>query len=302
MKAIITGATGYIGLHLAKYLIENHWEVYAIIRSSSKIDKLNSLGVYVFVYNENIEQLSNFFNKVKADVVFHIAAAVLTNANQEQVLTLIDSNIKFGTAILEAMKNSSTHLFINTGTYWQNCNSDKYSPVDLYAASKEAFEKIITYYTECGYIRCITLRLYNVYGEDDERPKLLNILCNIAGTDKSIDISPAHQQLDMVHISDVCNAYLTAYNLLKRNKSLTNTIYGVYSGIRYELCTVLNMFQNIIKKPIHVNIGAKPYKSREIMKPTEKYSTLPEWECKIPLQKGIKMLIKRKNQGDKIKV
>lgn len=290
MKAVITGATGYIGFHLAKYLVENQWEVYAIVRPSSKSDKLNSLGISIFVYNENIEQLSNFFNKVKADVVFHVAAAVITNANQDQVFSIIDSNIKFGTAILEAMKKSSTRLFINTGTYWQNFNSNEYNPVDLYAASKEAFEKIILYYTECKFIRCITLRLYDVYGEDDERPKLLNLLCDIAGTEKSIDISPAHQQLDMVHISDVCNAYLTAYNLLKNNKSLKNKIYGVYSGTQYELCTILDMLQKTIKKPIHINIGAKPYKSREIMKPTIIYEQLPGWKCETKLSQGLKML------------
>lgn len=294
MKAIITGATGYIGFHLAKYLIENQWEVYAIVRSTSKTDKLNSLGIHLFIYNENIKQLNIFFNKVKADVVFHVAAAVITNADQEQVLTLIDSNVKFGTAILEAMKNSPTHLFINTGTYWQNCNSEEYNPVDLYAASKEAFEKIITYYTECGYIRCITLRLYDVYGEDDERPKLLNLLCDIAGTDKTIDISPAHQQLDMVHISDVCNAYLAAYNLLNNDKNIINRIYGVYSGVRYELHTVIEMLQDIIKRPIHINIGAKPYKSREIMTPTTSTPQLPIWKCKVSLSKGLKFLVSPK--------
>lgn len=52
-----------------------------------------------------------------------------------------------------------------------------------------------------------------MYGENDKRPKLLNKLCQIAGTQQTLDISPGEQMLDLIHISDVCSAYLKLMNI-----------------------------------------------------------------------------------------
>ena len=216
---IITGATGYIGSHVAKHLISKGWKIVIISQPHfgySNVEEIKT-QIEIFEYDGNIESLINFFKIKKADVVMHLAAAVITNYQPVQIPMLIRSNIEFGTEILEAMRQSETRLFIGTGTYWQNYNSESYNPVDLYAATKEAFEKILKYYVDAYGVRAITLRLFDVYGEDDKRPKLWNILRNIAGTDKSIDLSPGEQLLDLVYISDVARAYEQAYWLLQKD-------------------------------------------------------------------------------------
>lgn len=292
---VITGATGYIGSHLARYLLDREWEIYIILRENSNykniekiIDKIN-----VFIYTENIIELISFFKRINPTVVFHIAAAVYTNCKAEQIPTLIQSNILFGTQILEAMRYSSTRLFINTGTYWQNYNSDEYNPVDLYAATKEAFEKILKYYVDAFGIRVITLRLYDVYGEDDKRPKLLNLLNEIAGTGRSIDVSPGEQYLDMVYISDVCAAYLQAYQLLNSEHLIENEIYGVYTGEKIRLKELIELFSNILKCTINANLGKRAYKNREVMEPMEHYQCLPQWRPLISLKEGLEKFNKR---------
>ena len=108
-------------------------------------------------YDGNASSLCDYFRSVKADVVFHLAAAVITNHTPDQVAVLVQSNIQFGTEILEAMKQSGIKLIVSTGSYWQNYNSDSYNPVDLYAATKEAFEKIVQYYVDAFDIRHINL-------------------------------------------------------------------------------------------------------------------------------------------------
>jgi len=291
---VITGATGYIGSHLLKYLLQQGWEIHIIVQPEIGYSNIEDVKnrICLFEYNNEITSLISYFQKINADVVFHLAAAVITDYTPEQISTLIESNIKFGTEVLEAMKHCSTRLFIGTGSYWQNYNSDAYNPVDLYAATKEAFEKIIQYYVDAHGFRTITLRLYDVYGEDDKRPKLLNMLKNIAGTNKSIDVSPGEQYLDMVHISDVCSAYLCAYELLCLDKKITNEIYGVCTGRRIQLKKLIFLYSNILQQTINVNIGGKDYKKREIMNPTEKYSCLPNWKPLIDISNGL-MLFRR---------
>ena len=289
----MTGATGYIGSHVLKYLLSKGWEIHVIADPRFGYENIKEVlsQIDVFEYDGSIESLCDYFQKVKADVVFHLAAAVITNYTPTQVSILVQSNIQFGTEILEAMKASSTKMFIGTGSYWQNFNGDDYNPVDLYAATKEAFEKILKYYTEVEGLRAITLRLFDVYGTDDNRPKLWNIIKQKAGTDEVLNLSKGEQYLDMVFISDVCMAYEQAFVLLRDTINLRNEVYGVYSNKRKTLKEIVEIYRSIIGKPICINYGGKPYKKREVMSPTERLIMLPGWNPKVSLEDGLRKVL-----------
>ena len=291
-KCIITGATGYIGSHVLKHLLSKDWEVHIIADPRFGYDNIKDVltQIDVFEYDGNIHTLCDYFQKVQADVVFHLAAAVITNYKPEQVPVLIQSNIQFGTEVLEAMKQSGTRMIVSTGSYWQNYNNDDYNPVDLYAATKEAFEKVLKYYSEVEGIRAVTLRLYDVYGTGDKRPKLWNILKQIAGTGQVVNLSPGEQLLDMVYISDVCTAFEQAYNLLSCDSTIHNVVYGVYTNNRKRLKDIVELYIKIIGKPVSVVFGGKPYKAREVMLPTDKLKMVPGWKPSVSLEEGLHLL------------
>lgn len=284
----MTGATGYIGSHVLKYLLSKGWEIHVIADPKFGYANIEDIlsQIDVFEYDGNILSLCDYFKTVKPDVVYHLAAAVITNYKPEQVPILIQSNIQFGAEILEAMKSLETKLLVSTGSYWQNYNSDTYNPVDLYAATKEAFEKIVQYYVDAYGFRHINLRLFDVYGEDDKRPKLWNALRDIAGTDQHIAVSPGEQLLDLIHISDVCKAYESAYYTLINDPSIINNVYGVRTGVTHSLKEAVFVLSNSLDKIINVDFGGKPYKNREVMVPCEKYNFLPNWKAEIPLEEG----------------
>ena len=292
-KCIITGATGYIGSHVLKYLLGKEWDIHVVADPKFGFSNIEDVlpRIDVFEYDGNISRLCDYFKRIKPDVVFHLAAAVITNYTPEQVPVLIQSNVQFGTEILEAMKMSGTRLFVGTGSYWQNYNNEDYNPVDLYAATKEAFEKILKYYTEAEGIRAITLRLYDVYGTEDKRPKLWNIIKQKAGTDEELKLSAGEQLLDMVFISDVCAAYEQAYNLLCTDCEIINNVYGVYTNRRKSLKEIVEIYRTMLSRPVIISYGSKPYKNREVMKPTDKLEILPGWQAKVPLELGLKKVI-----------
>lgn len=287
---IITGATGYIGSHVLRYLLSKGWDIHVIADPKFGYANIEDVlpQIDVFEYDGNASLLCDYFRSVKADVVFHLAAAVITNHTPDQVAVLVQSNIQFGTEILEAMKQSGIKLIVSTGSYWQNYNSDSYNPVDLYAATKEAFEKIVQYYVDAFDIRHINLRLFDVYGEDDNRPKLWTLLREIAGTDKHIAVSPGEQLLDLIHISDVCRAYEAAYNAFHSDETIKNEIYGVRTGVTVSLKEAVTQMEKASGMKINVDFGAKRYKDREVMKPCDKYKKLPGWEHLVPLCDGFK--------------
>lgn len=299
-KCIITGATGYIGSHVLKYLLSNGWDIHIVADPKFGYDAIEDVRsqIDIFEYNGEINSLIDYFQIVNADVVFHLAAAVITNYKPEQVPVLIQSNIQFGTEILEAMKASSTRMIVSTGSYWQNYNSDNYNPVDLYAATKEAFEKIVQLYVDAFNFRHVNLRLFDVYGEDDKRPKLWNILKKIAGTDEILEVSPGEQMLDMVHISDVCTAYEAAYYLMLESTDIKNKTFGVMTGNQHSLKSIIALYEQMMGKKMNVHFGGRAYKEREVMVPYKHYNVLPNWNPKIDVLDGFCLMsnLQHKNQ------
>ena len=268
-KVLVTGATGFIGSNLCRKLLNNNFEVHILIRKNSKFDYLEDIEnkLKKYVWNNSIENLSEYLKLNQIKCVFHLAAFVKTEHKMNDVENLLNSNILFGTEILEAMKYSNTKLIVNTGTYWQHYNSEEYNPVDLYAATKEAFEKIIKYYVEAENIRCITLKLFDTYGENDKRPKLINLLNKFADEGKELDMSLGEQKLDLVHVDVVTSSFLKAYKLLEENEDIKNEIFGVSSGKQISLREIVENFEKETGKKLKINWGARPYRKREVMEP-----------------------------------
>lgn len=288
-KAIITGATGFVGSNLCKYLIENDWEVSIIVRPSSDYKNINSLTdkVKIFEYDGNIESLINYFKEKKANVVYHLASLFIAEHESNQIDKLVDSNIKFGLHILEAMKESETKLMINTGTSWQHFHTNEYNPVDLYAATKQAFESLIKYYVEAENIKVITLKLFDTYGESDTRPKLINLLHQFADNNKELNMSLGEQVLDLVHVDDVVRSFEKAYEYLVE-QGVKYREFGVGSGKPIRLKDLIKKFEQITGKRLIINWGGRNYRKREVMKLWNSYETLPRWEIEVSLEEGLR--------------
>ncbi|MFZ7131949.1 MAG: NAD-dependent epimerase/dehydratase family protein [Eubacteriales bacterium] len=287
-RAIVTGATGFVGSNLCKYLIDNNWEVSIISRPSSDYTNINCVlnKVQLFEYDGNIEKLISFFKEKEADVVFHLASLFIAEHESNQINELVDSNIKFGLHILEAMKESSTKQLINTGTSWQHYHTNEYNPVDLYAATKQAFESLIQYYTEAENIRCITLKLFDTYGESDTRPKLINLLHKFADENKELNMSPGEQVLDLVHVDDVVRAFVKACEYLVEHGTKYEE-FGVGSRTPIQLKDLIDKFELVTGKNLNIIWGGRSYRKREVMKLWDAYESLPGWNIEINLEEGL---------------
>ena len=158
MKILITGVTGFIGQNLTKCLLENNnYDLYAVVRSQSDILHVDK-RITLFEYDSDIEKLIAFFQDEKFDGVVHLASLFLAKHCSSDINQLVHSNIQFGTELLEASKVANVKWFINTGTFWQNYHDEPYNPVNLYAATKEAFSIIAKYYTETSSLVFSTLK------------------------------------------------------------------------------------------------------------------------------------------------
>ena len=289
---LITGATGFIGYNLAKYLVQDNC-VYCLVRKTSNLVNLQQLsGVKFIYYTGNTLDLIAAINGIKFDLVYHLASLFIAEHKTEQIEDLIDSNIKFPLQLLEALSVTQQEIkLVNTGTAWQNYDNSDYNPTCLYAATKQSFEDIIKYYHEARKLSCITLRLYDSYGPKDERKKLFWLLNNLKETGNILDMSPGEQKLNIVHIKDIVFAFEMAGEMLLVDCNIINSIFGVYSDEEYSLQEVVKIFEKINQCNLNINWGKKEYRRRELMQPQYNYPLLSNWNASIKLHDGLQSLI-----------
>ena len=290
---VITGATGFIGSNLVKRLVSEKYNLYLIVREESDLTCIKESidSVNICVYKGETEELINIFKSIgKVDLVIHLASLFIAQHKQEQVTGLIDSNIKFGTQILEAMTYSGCKKIINTGSYWQHYKDEDYNPVCLYAATKEAYEMIMRYYYEAEDISCLTLELFDTYGETDTRKKIINLLKECAEYNLHLEMSPGEQYINLVYIDDVIEAYIRAIQILEK-KNKINKKYVVSNKEEVTLMDLVGIVEKVYGKKLDINFGGRQYRSREVMKPWSKGIRLEGWEPQYTLREGLERML-----------
>lgn len=181
MKALITGGAGFVGSHLAETLLANGWIVEVIDDlSTGSIDNIAHIKEHPgFSYVlDTVMHRSLMLELVdRADVVFHLAAAVGVRLIVEEPVRTIETNIKATELILElcAKKDKPVLLASTSEVYGKQTRTPFREEEDLllgptskarwcYAASKIIDEFLAqAYFKEKG-LPTIVVRLFNTIG------------------------------------------------------------------------------------------------------------------------------------------
>lgn len=293
MKILVTGASGFIGQNLIKIFLEKEYEIHVVVRPNSdtlSIDKRAS----VFIYSGKTDELISYCKAEKFDGIMHLASLFLASHTNNDIENLISSNIMFGTQLLEAAVQSKIKWFLNTGTFWQNYEDEVYNPVNLYAATKEAFENIAEFYIQTSDIIFTTVKLSDTFGPNDTRNKIFNFWGKIANSSEVLDMSAGEQIIDISYIEDVLNAFDIMIVNLNSKEAIryNNKNYVVSNNERMSLKELSKVFEKATGKILNINWGGREYRQREVMKPYSKGEKVPNWEQKFSLEEAIKNVMK----------
>ncbi|MEM6883885.1 MAG: NAD(P)-dependent oxidoreductase [Verrucomicrobiota bacterium] len=293
MKVLVTGGSGFCGSHFCADAIRSGWAVHALLRETSSVKQLEELGIQeevdVHRWNGQQQALGELLGQIQPDVVCHCASLFISEHQPDEVGGLIDSNVRFGSQLLEAMSLAGVDALVNISTSWQYFESQEYRPVNLYAATKEAFRAVIDYYCDARGMKCIDLKLYDVYGRHDPRKKLLPLLKSLADSGKSLEMSAGEQLVELSEVKDVTRAFRVACGHVKNAKAGSYESYGI-SGDRLSLQELVKLVEKVLGKKLDVHWGARAYRQREVMVPWIPRETLPGWEAEVRLEDGLRNL------------
>jgi len=290
-RALVTGASGFIGAHLVRHLRRRGWRVAVLARPGSRTDCLEHADAPVAVhrYDGTSASVCQALEAERPDVVLHLASCFLVNHRPEDLDALVDGNIRFGLHLADAMVRTGCARLVAAGTSWQHWNDADYRPVNLYAATKQACDALFAYYRDAGSLRLATLALFDTYGPGDTRRKIIPLLQEALRTGKPLDLSPGAQRLDFLHVEDAAAAFRHAAEglLAEGADALAPGEYAIRSGTRVSLRELAALIESVVGRPLPVHWGVHPYRPREVMEPWTRGNSLPGWRPAIGLREGL---------------
>ncbi|NOZ40855.1 MAG: NAD-dependent epimerase [Planctomycetes bacterium] len=181
---LVTGAAGFIGFHLAKYLLDRNIQVvgldnvndyYSVQLKRDRLAQLQGRAGFDFVEIDLIDSKSieRLFTKHKFDRVVHLAAQVGVRYSVTNPRAYTDSNIVGFINLLEGCRHAEVpHLTYASSSSVYGANTQMpFSvhqnvdhPVSLYAATKKANELMAHTYSHLYKLPTTGLRFFTVYG------------------------------------------------------------------------------------------------------------------------------------------
>jgi nucleoside-diphosphate-sugar epimerase len=290
-RLLITGANGFLGKNLIAKIKADYQEIeiFAVVRSVSNSSFLLSQNVKVVSYDGSFASLNDFFSAHQVDAIVHLATHYIFDHEPSDIEKLLDSNIKFGLHLLEAATKNGCFRFINASSYVQNFFSDDFYPSCLYAVTKQAMENAISFYAKNRDLASITLKLFDTYGANDPRKKILTLFKEAQKNNLTLKMSPGDQELRLSYIDDVVEAFIVAIKMIENDKVIDHKIYYV-ADKPYTLREVAKIFEKSSEKKLSISWGALPYRKSQPMK-SYIGKILPNWRPQTNLCEGIKKIL-----------
>ncbi len=302
MKALITGCGGFIGSHLADFLVGKGLDVYGTVNDETKnIDHLEEKIKIIKCDISDRNAVEKMVSDIKPDYIFHLAAQSFVIVSWQDPEKTFSANILGTLYLLDAVRKARIDPIIEIA-----CSSAEYGmtykdeipikevkifrPSSPYAVSKIATDMISELYAKAYKMKILRVRFFNISG-----PRKLFDACSdfargVAEVEKGIKPFVTVGNLDGIRdITDYRDAVDAMWLLTE--KGTYGDVYNVCSGEGYKVRNLLNGLVAMSRKKIEVK-EHDPEKLRPIDDPlfigdNSKIRKLG-WKTQVPIEQTLR--------------
>jgi len=290
MKVLIVGANGFIGSHLLSYLDDHKIDVMGVIRKKTgqKYTAGNLKNIFTIEQTTPVKaQIQEIFRKFKPSKVVNAAVHFTKEETELEINKYIEANFRLPFYLAQNCMLQGAD-FLNISSYWQFDSQGKYDSNTMYAASKNAFEVLLDYWIKIKKIKGTSIVLYDTYGENDTRDKLINNLMKSVIQNRNVELYDVQRMINLTHVQDVANGIIQVLRSQEYER-----FYELSNDENILIESLLSKFQDILSMKLKVKY------SKEIddeLPPSEKHRIMfprpLNWKAKISLNTGIQDLYK----------
>jgi len=246
MRALVTGATGFLGRALTERLIRSGYWVRCLVRNPSKLSV--TLNDNLDVFPGDLRNPSDVGKATKdIDLVFHLAAVYREAGLPEEEYW--NTNVSGTENLLKASVKNSVKKFIFCSTvgvhgHITNLPADENYPLkpnDVYQKTKVESEKIVFKYYKEHNLPVVIIRPTAIYGPGDLR---LLKLFKLVRNGVTILIGSGEYYYQMVYIEDLVDAFIRTAT----NNFAVGEVFIIGGEKYYTLNEILDIIERIMKR------------------------------------------------------
>lgn len=267
MRALVTGAGGFVGANLAASLARAGHDVVAWVHRDSptwRLDHLTETIEIVPVELLDADAIEAGVRSARPDWIFHLAAhgAYSWQRDPERIM---QTNLVASVRLLAACQRHGFAAFVHAGSSSEYGFQDHApredelpEPNSDYAAMKAAATLHCRFVAQRDDVHVVTLRLYSVYGPWEEPGRLMPTLVARGLEGRLPPLVAPDTPRDFVSIGDVERAFLLA---AQRDDLERGSVFNIGSGRQTTLREVVEVARAQLDIAEEPQWGTEPQRS-----------------------------------------
>lgn len=304
MKALVTGVSGFVGSHLAEYLISQKINVTGFAHPLHPLDNLDKIKNKINIIKLDILNkplLEKKMGEEKFDYIFHLAAFSSPPQSFIDPKATLENNILGQLYLLDCLvknKSKAKILIIGSADEYGDVDEKKlpiteqtdFAPTTPYAVSKIAQDMLGLQFYLHHKLQVVRVRPFNHTGPRQSRAFVVPAFASqIAALEKSnggqIKVGNLNSWRDFTDVRDMVQAYLLALI-----KGKAGDVYNIGSGTSYKIEDILKKLLSLSPAKIEIiqdQSLIRPKDSDKIYCDITKFKKQTGWEPAIPINKTL---------------
>ncbi len=285
-KILVTGASGFIGPHLCRWLCESGADVHAVSREERSNDEK---GLHCWQGDlTDIATVQRFMKAIQPDMIFHLSGNAAGGREQGLVLPTLRSNLITTVNILNVATEIGCHRIILPGSLEEpDFVNAEVIPSSPYAASKWAASAYARMFHRLYKTPVVILRLFMTYGPGKQNlKKLVPYVITSLLKGQTPKLSSGAREIDWIYVDDVVEGLISAALF----PDVEGCTIDIGSGVSVSTRKFVESIVKLIDPDIKPLFGALQDRSMEQVKVANianAYARI-RWKPKTALENGLK--------------
>ena len=309
MRILITGAAGFVGKHLIKYLqSDGQSDISVLALNQKEADFLGKYGVNIHISDIlDMDNLKTVICDINPDHIYHLAAQSSVELSWINPAFTADVNIIGTINLIEAVRIANKNpriLLIGSGDEYGNVQvqdmplneNTKLAPTSVYAITKICQNMLGSVYVNAYNMDLVMTRAFNHIGPGQSQIFVVSDFCKqMVGIEKDkvepiIKVGNTAVKRDFTDVRDVVRAYA-----LLMQKGIAGETYNISSGKSVSIQEILDIIIAQSKINITVEVDKKRFRPSDtatLEADSSKLRCLTGWDNLISLEQSISDTIK----------
>ncbi len=267
MKVFLTGASGFIGSHVARVLLDAGCDVTALVRPTTDLWRLSGVAERISFVTADLSETASIgkhLDRIRPDACIHCAwyaePGKYLNSN-ENIGSLTGS-----LGLLEELIRVGCRQIVLVGTCFEYrmhggllSETDPAGPETIYAAAKLSFNMMAQHLAKPAGVRLAWARLFYQFGPYEDERRVVPAVIKTLLRGETFPASPGEQIRDYLHVRDVASAL---WALVDRQ---VEGIVNIASGNGVTMRRLMETIGTLLGRLELIRFGAVPYRTWEPM-------------------------------------